>query len=120
LVTEELTVDSDNRRSDTFAIATRTLTSGRLLLAVDGELDLANAPLLREALDRELAAGQRVLLDLSGVTFIDSTGLAAIVNAARGPGAQLELSADMRSQARRLMELTGVLSLFPVVNGDAG
>ncbi len=111
-------VQPDDQPQETIGIVTRTLNSGRRLVAVDGELDLASAPALSDALARELATGKQILLDLSGVTFIDSTGLAAIVNAARADGSQLELSADLRSQARRLMELTGVLSLLPVVDVD--
>lgn len=112
-------VNADNDSREIVGISTRTLNSGRRLVAVSGELDIASASMLSEVLDRELANGDRVLLDLSGVTFIDSTGLASIVNAARGSASQLELSADLRSQARRLMELTGVLSLFSVVDGHA-
>jgi anti-sigma B factor antagonist len=114
-------VNADNDSRDIIGISTRRLNSGRRLVAVSGELDLASAGALSDALERELAAGGKVLLDISGVTFIDSTGLAAIVNAARSSNdAQLELSADMHSQARRLMELTGVLSLFSVVDGRTG
>ncbi len=114
-----MTVNADNHSLDVTGIDTRTLDSGRRLVAVSGELDLASAAALSETLERELSAGNGVLLDLSGVTFIDSTGLAAIVNAARGADGQLELSADLRSQARRLMELTGVLSLFTLVDGHS-
>ncbi|HWE34758.1 MAG TPA: STAS domain-containing protein [Solirubrobacteraceae bacterium] len=118
-------MDSDNYSLTTLEIATRTLNSGRLLVAVAGELDLASARALSDTLTPELAAGKRVLLDLSGVTFIDSTGLAAIINAvngadgANGSGPRLELSANLRPQARRLMELTGVLSMLPLVDGDS-
>jgi anti-sigma B factor antagonist len=110
-------VNADSHSPELIGISTRTLSSGRRLVAVSGELDLASAGALSETLGRELAAGRRVLLDLSAVTFIDSTGLAAIVNAARAPGAQLEMSAEMHSQARRLLELTGVLPLLSLVDG---
>lgn len=113
-------VNADNHSLDVFGISTRALDSGRRLVTVSGELDITSAGVLSETLERELSGDKQVLLDLSGVTFIDSTGLAAIVNAARGSNGHLELSAELRSQARRLMELTGVLSLFSVVDGYPG
>jgi anti-sigma B factor antagonist len=103
-----------------FSLAVQRLDSGRVCITVGGELDLANAPALRAALESELSVGKRVLLDLSAVTFIDSSGLAAIVqasNGARDADAQLELAAEMCQQARRLMELTGVLPLLSLVDG---
>jgi anti-sigma B factor antagonist len=107
---------------DSFGFAIRTLNSGRPCIVVEGELDLSNADELTDALRRELSAGHLVLLDLSGVTFIDSTGLAAIINAlnsTRESRAELELCSDLRPQPRRLMELTGVLSVLPLVDARA-
>lgn len=58
-----------------------------LLLAVHGELDLAALPQLREHLERARAAGgQRIVLDLSDVSFIDSLSLSALVAAKRKLG----------------------------------
>jgi anti-anti-sigma factor len=55
------------------------LWDGRLLAAC-GELDLAAAPALREWLTKMADAGaRRIVLDLRGVTFIDSLSFAAIV-----------------------------------------
>jgi anti-anti-sigma factor len=113
-----VSVNVNSHSRDPIGITTRTLNSGRRLVSVSGELDLASSGALSETLERELSAGNRVLLDLSGVTFIDSTGLAAIINAARAPGAQVELSAVMRSQTKRLLELSGVLPLLPFVDGQ--
>jgi anti-sigma B factor antagonist len=55
--------------------------SGRLLTLV-GELDLASAPLLdRELAEAESANERRLVVDLSGVEFIDSIGLGLLVSA---------------------------------------
>jgi anti-sigma B factor antagonist len=52
----------------------------RVVVYPVGELDVSNAPRLRLALERALAADTPVLVvDLSAVTFIDSTGLSALV-----------------------------------------
>jgi anti-sigma B factor antagonist len=104
--------------TEEFAIDSRTSGPGQLRIAVRGELDLSHAAELKAALERELASGTTVLLDLSAVDFIDSTGLAAIVTAlnhCRGSGSELRLDSDLQPQARRLMELTGVL---PLLAGD--
>jgi anti-anti-sigma factor len=57
--------------------------SGRVRLVAEGELDLATAPLLKAALDEQSGAQVSVLLDLAGVTFMDSSGLKVLVKAAR-------------------------------------
>lgn len=74
-----------------------------------GDLDLASAAILTAALEHELASGRRfVRLDLSGVGFLDSTGLKALLDAhwmflaKRGTLILLGLG----KQARRLAALT--------------
>ena len=62
-----------------FELTEEPLSSG-LVITVAGELDMATAPALRERLSRAIAAGASALvLDLRGVTFMDSIGLAAIL-----------------------------------------
>ena len=52
------------------------------LIAVSGEIDVATAPQLRECLHRVVAQGEAtVILDLLGVTFLDSTALGVLVGA---------------------------------------
>lgn len=54
------------------------------LVLVEGELDIASAPSLRTELGRIVHEGRGdVLVDLSDTTFIDSTGLAVLLNAVR-------------------------------------
>ncbi len=83
-----------------------------VVLRVHGEIDLETTP----AFDAEIlriieAQPERVLIDLSGVEFIDSTGLSALIRADQGAaanGQQLSLRGGS-SQVRRLFELTGLL-----------
>jgi anti-sigma B factor antagonist len=62
---------------------------GALVLALSGELDLAGAPELTEALDAAKASGRPLTVDLRELEFIDSSGLGALVrfnNAAAAAG----------------------------------
>ena len=62
----------------------RIQSDGCLLLAVEGELDIATAPRMIAALNDALASMARpLILDLSRVSFMDSTGLALLINASR-------------------------------------
>lgn len=82
-----------------------------IAVILDGELDLETA----SELDRELAQidethVSRILIDLSGVTFMDSTGLASIIRAlnfAQSNGHSLVLRRGS-NQVQRLFTLTGV------------
>jgi anti-sigma B factor antagonist len=85
------------------------------LVELMGELDLESAPELDRRL-RELEAKNpgRMLIDLRGVEFMDSSGLAAMIRALRAAqenGHTLTLRPGP-SQVQRLFELTGVADLF--------
>jgi anti-sigma B factor antagonist len=80
-------------------------------LRLSGELDLATAPDLEQHL-RALEEGEgiRIVLELSGLTFMDSAGLTVIVEAERRAG-ERGRSLVMRGPSRqvtRLLELAGV------------
>ncbi|EWC59229.1 Anti-sigma F factor antagonist (spoIIAA-2) [Actinokineospora spheciospongiae] len=53
---------------------------GRVVVRVSGEVDMATAPVLAEALDRAFTGGDpaRVVVDLTGVSFFASSGLALL------------------------------------------
>ena len=62
----------------------RTRVDGLDVLLVEGELDIATAPRMISALNDALAEGENPLvMDLSEVLFMDSTGLALLINARR-------------------------------------
>jgi anti-sigma B factor antagonist len=66
------------------ALAHRT-EGGWDVLDVGGDVDLATAPVLRGRFDDLLSAGsRRVVVDLEGVGFMDSSGLSAIVAGLKG------------------------------------
>ncbi len=84
----------------------------KVKVVIDGELDLASAGALKDVLLGELSQGRDVVLDLSAVSFIDSTGLAAVVGAvnhAKRVNRSLLVLRTIQPQPLRLMELTQVL-----------
>lgn len=81
------------------------------VIAVAGELSLAEAPILERHLSDALAtATSTVVVDLAGVEFIDSTGLSVLVRAqqqASERGVEFGVQ-NPRPQAHRLLSLTGL------------
>jgi|SRR5215207_2925002 len=85
-------------------------TPGRLLLEVSGEVDVATAPVLVAAQSAALDVSRHVVLDLGGVSFIDATGLSALVAGHRyatDRGAVLEFAA-VPVRVLRLFAITGL------------
>lgn len=78
---------------------------GRVVVA--GEIDLRTCPELREALtDASAVEGSEVVIDLTGVTFIDSSGISELLRASNA-GHRLTLRHPTAS-VRRLFELAGL------------
>ncbi len=59
---------------------------GRLVVALEGEIDLDRAPEVRRLLLDCTARGLDVLVDLSAVSYIDSSGIASLVEALQNAG----------------------------------
>lgn len=88
---------------------------GEAVVALTGELDLASAAELERAV-RELRAGgcDRVVVDLSDVDFLDSTGLRVLIslrNTAQRAGHRLTIVPG-RQGVQRIFELTATRGLF--------
>jgi anti-sigma B factor antagonist len=83
-----------------------------------GELDVANSDELRERLSAiRRTHGERLVLDLTGLEFMDSHGLSVIINcykAAVAAGGGLTLAAP-RPVVRRTLEVTGLHRRIAVV-----
>jgi anti-sigma B factor antagonist len=97
-------------------------SDGRVSARIDGEIDLANGrKLVRYLKDLIREPGQRVEVDLSGVAFLDSSGLQALIAAhhlAGERGSELILVAPS-AVVRRLLRLTGCDAFFTIVSSDA-
>jgi anti-sigma B factor antagonist len=99
------------------AITSQTVDSA-VVLTVAGEIDLSNCRVLYASLSKTLARGIPVVLDMTGVGFIDSRGMVAILQA-RHEQADVEspvLLTVPSPPVARLLDLVGtggVLPLFP-------
>jgi anti-anti-sigma factor len=99
---------------------TRENGSGVEVVRFAGELDIATADELGVALTSAVESGAPVVVDLARCTFIDSTGIAAILRAVRlqSDGAVGKLAlVGVHDQVDRVLKLTGVESAVEVYDG---
>jgi anti-sigma B factor antagonist len=67
-----------------FEVSEEDVDDTTVVLAATGEIHVSTAPELSERLNRAIASGKtRLVLDFTGVEFIDSTGLSVLLNALR-------------------------------------
>ncbi len=103
------------------ALVVTTADGGRVVIALAGEIDLANAGYLRAELAYLIDAGRTDLVaDLTAVVSISSSGLGVLVGAlkrVRPLGGRLELVASSESLLRilRLTRLTHVFAIHPTL-----
>lgn len=91
------------------------------LIRAAGEIDLSSVHALRRELDAARAEAVTVLLDLSGVTFIDSSGLHLLLRASHSSArSDWGFSVVRPSESvLRLIELSGTADLLTVVDPTA-
>ncbi len=92
---------------------------GAAVVVARGELDLASADDLRAALARPEAAASTVILDLRGITFIDSSGLSVVVaehQRSRADGFRFAVAVGGAGEVMRLFELAGLVSTLTLID----
>jgi anti-sigma B factor antagonist len=89
-----------------------THRDARVLLLLDGEVDISARGRLQAAFADAQKSATEVVVDVSGVTFMDSTGINALVRARKSApdGARLQV-VGASGQVRRVLETTGVADL---------
>jgi anti-anti-sigma factor len=98
----------------TFPVSVR---DGLAVVTTPEGIDIANAPLLREALRSAAASGRPVIVvDMSGTEYCDSTGLNVLVRAVdQASQTDGELRLVMGGAGlRRILTVTGVLGMFRI------
>jgi anti-sigma B factor antagonist len=85
---------------------------GQVVLAVRGDIDMATAAQFEAACARLAATTDRLILDFSGVEFMDSSGLKVLVTAhhdAKTSGVAIRNASD---RIMRVLEISGLAPLF--------
>ena len=94
---------------------TRADHGDRTVVRLGGEIDVYTAPFVREKLDEQINAGRAdLVVDLSDVTFLDSTGLGVLVGRlkiARTRGGSLRL-VGTAERVLRVFAITGLDKVF--------
>ncbi|HEX6346468.1 STAS domain-containing protein [Umezawaea sp.] len=92
---------------------------GAVVVAVAGEVDVVTVPDLEERIDAVVREDLPLVLDLAGVTFLDSTGLSALVRCHRrgllGGGFRLVVANRAVSRPLELTALDDLLEVYPTL-----
>lgn len=102
---------------DQIALSLSTPGDKQTVIEVGGEVDMVTSPHLRSAVLDQYAAGtELVVLDLDGVTFLGTSGLAVLIEvreAAHAAGVELRLACTARRVLRPL-SIAGLVPLFDI------
>jgi anti-sigma B factor antagonist len=97
------------------------VTDGITIVAAHGRIVLGeDSAALRDTLKQVLSSSREVVLNLSGVTYIDSSGLGmlvAVYSSARSSGADIKL-AGLGQRLRDLMQITKLVTVFEVYDNE--
>jgi anti-sigma B factor antagonist len=108
---------SDPMTHDELSIDLKTEDGGALVFKLRGSLDIATAPTVRAALSESAdKGGNHVIVDLSQLEFLDSTGLGVLIGAHRRAaehGGSFRLIVT-DGPILRLLNITGLVSVFSV------
>jgi anti-sigma B factor antagonist len=96
-----------------FSTAQHTVDDGVLRLAITGEVDLATADLLTDAITNVITGGHvaELIIDLDEVTFLDASGISSLIRG-RNLAAAFDIAyhvANAHDMVHRVLDITGVL-----------
>ena len=89
---------------------------GCTVVVASGEIDLCTSPALRQSLAEAGRSSERIIVDLSRVTFLDSTGIGVLVNAVREQrrrGLGTLCMVGPTGSVRRVLDITQFTNLVP-------
>ncbi|MCB1877293.1 MAG: STAS domain-containing protein [Chromatiales bacterium] len=90
--------------------------NGYAVVQLSGDVDMSTSPEVREAIINSLKKGEPVLVDLSGVTYIDSSGVASLVEGYQTARAgKLDFGLiGVSSAAMNVLQLARLDKVFPI------
>ena len=89
---------------------------GVIVIALDGDVDLEHSAAVRDMLLEQVAKGRNLMVDLSAVAYIDSSGIASLIEAlqsAKRNDTRLEL-VSVSDQAMRVLRLARLDKVFAI------
>ena len=100
-------------------VLTRTGSPAGVHVRASGEIDRVTTALLIAELDAAIDGGDGpIVVDLADVTFMDCSGVNALVTAHQAAPTRLQLR-NPHPAVRRVLELTGLLDVFALANQGA-
>src|ERR1044072_6121424 len=103
-----------------FAITEQPIDAERHVLAVRGEIDLFTAPELKQVLAESIEAGRnRIIVDLTETTFLDSTALGVLIGAVkrlRSRQGALAIVNVHDNNIAKTFEITGLDQIFTIMS----
>lgn len=93
-----------------------TENQGVIVIALDGDVDLEHSAAVRDMLLAQVAKGRDLMVDLSAVAYIDSSGIASLIEAlqsAKRNDTRLEL-VSVSDQAMRVLRLARLDKVFAI------
>ena len=81
------------------------------VIQLAGELDFGTAPHLEAVLDRMMVIPEHMIVDVSRLTFVDSTGIRLLLRASKLVEGRIWIKGASR-QTARVFDVTGVTDLF--------
>jgi anti-sigma B factor antagonist len=103
----------DDNRGAALEVETSSDPSGQPIIRVAGDLDISSVDDLRNAVEAVTATRpERVTFELSALRFMDSAGIAVLLNAAREVGSVRLHNPSL--PVRRVVELTGLSEVLVV------
>lgn len=104
------------------AIRVDSGTDGINVVCLEGDFDLANAPVFRDHVDRALESGNDLIVDLSQATFIDSSVINILFNGARavdGRDQTMVLQLGTAPIVERVLQLVRIEDVLPRAHNRA-
>lgn len=103
-------------------VETRNVQDGVAVIALGGEVDVYTSPRLKQEMVDLLNKGTaRLIIDLSAVEYLDSTGLGVLIGGlkrARERDGDLRLICD-NLRILRIFEITGLTKIFDIYRSEA-
>jgi anti-sigma B factor antagonist len=107
----------DSTKIMTLTVTPRTIDTTTTILDLDGEVDVYTAPMLKEAMTRQVDGGKKnLIVNLQQVEYLDSTGLGILIGGVKrlreSQGTLKMFGASPR--ITRIFDITGLNAIFDV------